>query len=130
MAITSEKLPLALRMERLGTESAFEVLVQARELETQGREIIHLEIGEPDFSTADHTVEAAIRALRDGWTHYGPPPGLPQLREAIAEDAGCRRGISVEAAEVVVTPGAKPILFFTILALIESGDDVLYPDPG
>ena len=107
MPAMSEKLPLARRMGRLGTESAFEVLLQARQLEAQGREIIHLEIGEPDFPTADHVVQAAIRALRDGWTHYGPPPGLPQLREAIAEDAGRRRGIQVDAAEVVVTPGAK-----------------------
>ena len=130
MPAMSEKLPLARRMGRLGTESAFEVLLQARQLEAQGREIIHLEIGEPDFPTADHVVQAAIRALRDGWTHYGPPPGLPQLREAIAEDAGRRRGIQVDAAEVVVTPGAKPIMFFAILALVEDGDQVLYPDPG
>src|SRR6266704_674025 len=117
-------------MGRLGTESAFEGLLQARQVEAEGREIIHLEIGEPDFPTADHVVQAAIRALRDGWTHYGPPPGLPQLRESIAEDAGRRRGIRVDAAEVVVTPGAKPIIFFAILALVEDGDQMLYPDPG
>jgi len=130
MPTMSQKLPLARRMGRLGTESAFEVLLQARQLEAQGHEIIHLEIGEPDFPTADHVLQAAIGALRDGWTHYGPPPGLPQLREAIAEDAGYRRGIQVDAAEVVVTPGAKPVMFFAILALVEDGDEVLYPDPG
>jgi aspartate/methionine/tyrosine aminotransferase len=117
-------------MERLGTESAFEVLSQARQLEVQGHDIIHLEIGEPDFPTPDHVVEAAIRALRDGWTHYGPTPGLPQLREAIAQYTSSRLGIPVEPKEVVVTPGAKPILCFAMLALIENGDEVLYPDPG
>jgi aspartate/methionine/tyrosine aminotransferase len=117
-------------MSRLGTESAFEVLVRARELEARGKEVIHLEIGEPDFPTAPHIIEAAAQALRDGWTHYGPPAGLPQLREAIAEDAGRRRGIRVDPAEVVVTPGGKPIMFFTILALVNQGDEVLYPNPG
>jgi aspartate/methionine/tyrosine aminotransferase len=117
-------------MSRLGTESAFEVLVRARELEARGKQIIHLEIGEPDFPTAPHIIEAAARALRDGWTHYGPPAGLPQLREAIAEDAGRRRGLRVDPAEVVVTPGGKPIMFFTILALVNRDDEVLYPNPG
>ena len=130
MAATLQKLLLAERMGRLGTESAFDVLVEARRLEQQGRDIIHLEIGEPDFPTATNIVEAAVRALREGWTHYGPPSGLPQLREAIAEDAARRRGISIDAAEVVVTPGAKPVMFFTILALVEPGDEVLYPNPG
>ncbi|MFB3921867.1 MAG: pyridoxal phosphate-dependent aminotransferase [Terriglobia bacterium] len=117
-------------MSRLGTESAFEVLVRARELEARGKEIIHLEIGEPDFPTAPHIVESAARALREGWTHYGPPAGLPQLRQAIAEDAGARRGIRIDPAEIVVTPGGKPIMFFTILALVDRGDEVLYPNPG
>ena len=121
---------LAGRMARLGTEGAFDVLVRARELEAQGREIVHLEIGEPDFPTADHIIQAAARALSQGWTHYGPPTGLPELREAVAEDAGRRRGITVHPDEVVITPGAKPIMFFTILALVEEGDEVLYPDPG
>jgi aspartate aminotransferase len=130
MSTVTSKLRLAERMSRLGTESAFEVLVRARELEARGKEIIHLEIGEPDFPTAPHIVEAAARALRDGWTHYGPPAGLPQLRQAIAEDAGARRGIHIDPAEIVVTPGGKPIMFFTILALVDRGDEVLYPNPG
>jgi len=130
MDATLEKVRLAERMSRLGTESAFDVLVRAQELEAQGREIIHLEIGEPDFPTAPHIVEAAARALRDGWTHYGPSPGLRQLREAVAEDASRRRDISVDPIEVVITPGGKPIMFFTILALVERGDEVLYPNPG
>jgi len=128
--VGESKLRLAERMSRLGTESAFEVLVRARELEARGKEIIHLEIGEPDFPTAPHIVEAAARALRDGWTHYGPPAGLPQLREAVAEDVARRRGIKVDPAEVVITPGGKPIMFFTILALVERDDEVLYPNPG
>lgn len=130
MATVLNKLRLAERMSRLGTESAFEVLVRARALEASGKEIIHLEIGEPDFPTAPHIVEAAARALREGWTHYGPPAGLPQLREAVAEDVGRRRGIRVDPAEVVITPGAKPIMFFVILALVERDDEVLYPNPG
>lgn len=124
------KLRLAERMSRLGTESAFEVLVRARELEARGKEIIHLEIGEPDFPTAKHIVDAGASALQAGWTHYGPPAGLPQLREAVAEDVGRRRGITIDPAECVITPGAKPILFFLILALIEKDDEVLYPNPG
>jgi aspartate aminotransferase len=128
--VGEKKLRLAERMARLGTESAFEVLVRARELEARGKQIIHLEIGEPDFPTAPHIIEAAARALRDGWTHYGPPAGLPQLREAIADDAGRRRGLRVDPAEVVVTPGGKPIMFFTILALVNRDDEVLYPNPG
>ncbi len=130
MTIAPNKLRLAERMSRLGTESAFEVLVRARELEARGKEVIHLEIGEPDFPTAPHVVEAATEALHDGWTHYGPPAGFPQLREAVAEDVGRRRGFGVDPAEVVITPGAKPIMFFTILALVEEGDEVLYPNPG
>jgi aspartate aminotransferase len=123
-------LRLADRMNRLGTESAFDVLVRARALEAAGREIVHLEIGEPDFPTAMHIVEAGVDALRYGWTHYGPSAGQPALREAVAQDAGRRRGISVDPSEVVITPGAKPILFFVILALVDRDDEVIYPNPG
>ena len=130
MTTILHKLRLAERMDRLGTESAFEVLVRARALEAVGREVIHLEIGEPDFPTAPNIVEAAAEALRQGWTHYGPPAGLPELRQAVAEDAGRRRGVSFDPSEVVITPGAKPIMFFTILALVNDGDEVLYPNPG
>ncbi len=117
-------------MDRLGTESAFEVLVRARELEARGKEIIHLEIGEPDFPTAPNIVEAGKRALDEGWTHYGPSAGLPELRQAVAEDAGRRRGISIDPSQVVITPGGKPIMFFAMLALVEPGDEVLCPNPG
>ncbi len=130
MATTAQHVRLAERMSRLGTESAFEVLVRARALEAQGKEVVHLEIGEPDFATAPHIVEAAVRALHEGWTHYGPAAGLPALRAAIAQDAGKRRGIKVDPAEVVVTPGGKPIMFFVIMALVEPDDEVLYPNPG
>ena len=117
-------------MSRLGTESAFEVLARARALERQGREIIHLEIGEPDFDTPAHIKEAAKQALDAGATHYGPSAGLPEVREAIAKHIAETRGVAVTPEEVVVTPGAKPIMFFTILALIAPGDEVLYPNPG
>ena len=117
-------------MARLGTETAFEVLVRARALEAQGRNIVHLEIGEPDFDTPGHITEAAIAALRGGATHYGPSAGLPELREAIAQDSTRRRGVRATPEMVVVTPGAKPILFFVILALVDEGDEVLYPNPG
>ena len=131
MATTAHRtFRLAERMSRLGTESAFEVLVRARELEARGKEIIHLEIGEPDFATPPNIVEAAARALREGWTHYGPPAGLPQLRGSIAETTSEHLGIPVDAGEVVVTPGGKPIMFFTILALVNEGEEVLYPNPG
>jgi aspartate aminotransferase len=121
---------LARRMERLGTETAFSVLAKAKALEAQGREIIHLEIGEPDFDTPSHIVEAGCRALRDGHTHYTPTAGIPELREAIAADVALSRGIEVDPAQVVVTPGGKPIMFFTILALVEEGDEVLVPNPS
>ena len=121
---------LAGRMERLGTETAFSVLAKAKALEAQGREIIHLEIGEPDFDTPSHIVEAGCRALRDGHTHYTPTAGIPELREAIAADIALSRGIEVDPAQVVVTPGGKPIMFFTILALVEEGDEVLVPNPS
>src|SRR5262245_61948896 len=118
------------RTHRLLTESAFKVLARARELERQGREVVHLEIGQPDFPSPPHVVEAAVKALRDGHTGYGPAPGLPELREAIAEDAGRRRGIQVSPSQVVVTPGAKPIIFYAIQSLVGEGDEVIYPDPG
>jgi len=121
---------LARRMSRLGTESAFEVLARAKALEATGRDIVHLEIGEPDFDTAPHIVEAACRALRSGATHYTPAPGIPELRAAIAETTSATRGHSVDVDQVVVTPGAKPIMFFTILALAERGKEVIYPNPG
>ena len=121
---------LARRMDKLGTESAFEVLVKARDLEARGRDVVHLEIGEPDFDTPPHIVYAAGQALRSGHTHYGPPAGLPELREAIAGDVSRSRGIPVNPDQVVVTPGAKPIMFYAILALAQPGDEVIYPDPG
>jgi aspartate/methionine/tyrosine aminotransferase len=117
-------------MERLGTETAFEVLARAKALEAQGQAILHFEIGEPDFETPAHIKEAAIQALRDGYTHYGPSPGLPVLREAIAEVVSQSRGIAVSPEEVIVTPGAKPIMFFTLLALAQAGDEVIYPNPS
>lgn len=121
---------IATRMSRLGTESAFEVLARAKALERQGREIIHLEIGEPDFDTPVHIRDAAKRALDEGATHYGPAAGLPELREAIAKHVGETRGVPVSPEEVVVTPGGKPIMFFTVLALVNAGDEVIYPNPG
>jgi len=124
------ELRLAGRMSRLGTETAFEVLNRARALEKQGKEIIHLEIGEPDFDTPLNVVEAGIAALRKGWTHYGPSAGLPELRQEIADYVSRTRNVPVSSDEVVVVPGGKPIIFFTVLALIESGDEVLYPNPG
>ena len=117
-------------MARLGTETAFEVLVRARALEAKGRSVVHLEIGEPDFDTPAHISEAAMAALRAGATHYGPSAGLPELRAAIAEDSTRRRGVRATPEMVVVTPGGKPIMFFAILALVDEGDEVLYPNPG
>jgi aspartate/methionine/tyrosine aminotransferase len=117
-------------MGRLGTESAFEVLARARALERQGKSVVHLEIGEPDFDTPVHIREAAKRALDAGATHYGPSAGLPELREAIARHIEKTRGVPVAADEVVVTPGAKPIMFFAILALVNREDEVVYPNPG
>jgi aspartate aminotransferase len=121
---------LAQRMSRIGTESAFDVLVRARALEAQGRDIIHLEIGEPDFPTPQNVVDAGKKALDEGWTHYGPSQGLPELREAIAEYISTTRGISVSAANVCVVPGGKPIIFFPMMALLDEGDEVVYPNPG
>lgn len=124
------ELRLAERMSRLGTETAFEVLNRARELERQGKDIIHLEIGEPDFDTPPNIVNSGIDALRAGWTHYGPAAGLPDLREAIAKEVSRSRGVEVNPEEVVVVPGGKPIIFFSILALVDEGDEVIYPNPG
>ena len=121
---------LAERMQRIGTESAFDVLVRARALEAQGKDIIHLEIGEPDFPTPQHIVDAGKKALDEGWTHYGPSQGLPELREAIAEYISKTRGITVSPANVCVTPGGKPIIFFPVLALLGPGDEAIYPNPG
>ena len=121
---------LASRMARLGTETAFEVLARARALEAQGKHVVHLEIGEPDFDTPSNIVRAAQEALGRGETHYGPSAGLPVLREAIAEDASRRRGLSVKPDQVVVYPGAKPVMFFMFLALLEEGDEAIYPNPG
>jgi aspartate aminotransferase len=118
------------RMSRLGTETAFEVLARAKELESQGRRIVHMEIGEPDFKTPDHIVAAAVKALEDGLHHYTPSAGIPALREAIAEHVSRTRKITVTPDQVVVTPGAKPIIFFSLLALIQKDDEVIFPDPG
>ena len=121
---------LADRMSRLGTETAFEVLARAKQLEAQGKNIIHLEIGEPDFDTPKNITDAAIKALKEGWTHYNPSAGLPDLRETIAQYVAKTRNIKVNRDQVVVTPGAKPIMFFSILALVNEGEEVIYPNPG
>jgi len=120
---------LAKRMSRLGTETAFDCLCRAKALECK-MEVVHLEIGEPDFDTPKHIREAAKRALDDGWTHYGPSAGLPELREAIAKYAGDLRGVKFSPEQVVVTPGGKPVMAFAIMALVEAGDEVIYPNPG
>jgi len=127
---TQHELQLARRMSRLGTETAFEVLNKARALERQGKSIIHLEIGEPDFDTPANVIEAGVDALHHGWTHYGPSAGLPELRQTIADYVSRTRGVKVAAEDVVVVPGGKPIIFFTMLALIDEGDEVIYPNPG
>lgn len=124
------RMRLADRMSRLATEGAMEVAARARALEATGRHVIHLEIGEPDFDTPANIREAAKRALDDGWTHYPPAPGLPVLRRAIADDFRARQGIDVSPDQVVVTPGAKPVMFYALLALAQEGDEVIYPDPG
>jgi len=117
-------------METLGTETAFEVLAKAKALEKQGKDIVHLEIGEPDFDTPKNIKEAAVKALNAGYTHYVPSAGIPELREAIAEYISKTRNIKVDSEEVVVTPGAKPIMFFAVLALVNPSEEVLYPNPG
>ena len=121
---------LARSLERLGTETAFEVLARARALENAGRRVIHLEIGEPDFPTPPHVIDAAARALRDGHTHYCQAPGLPVLREACAAHLSQLRGLEIDAGRVVVAPGAKLFLLFGVLATCDPGDEVIYPDPG
>src|SRR3989440_4968657 len=123
-------LRLAQRLARLGTETAFEVLVKAKALEAKGRDIVHLEIGEPDFDTPENIIAAATDALHKGFTHYGPSCGLPQLQEAIAQYVSETRQVNVSPNEVVIVPGGKPIIFFTILALAEEDDEVIYPNPG
>ncbi|MDE0485089.1 MAG: pyridoxal phosphate-dependent aminotransferase [Candidatus Poribacteria bacterium] len=117
-------------MSRLGTESAFEVLAKAKSLEAQGKDIIHLEIGQPDFSTPMNVCEAAFKAMKDGHTGYCPSAGIPEFREVVAQHISETRGVEIHPDEVTVTPGAKPIIFFTILALIDEGDEVIYPEPG
>ena len=121
---------LAQRMTRLGTETAFEVLAKARLLEAEGMDVVHLEIGEPDFDSPSNIVEAGKDALDDGFTHYGPSPGFPGLRDRIAQEIRDTRGVHVTGDNVVVTPGGKPIMFFLIMALVDRGDEVLYPNPG
>src|SRR5579872_2937304 len=121
---------LVSRMSQLQVESAFEVLVRARALEKQGRSVIHLEIGEPDFPTPPHIIEAGKRALDEGFTKYGPTAGMPELRESIARYISRTRGITANMDQVCVVPGAKPIMFFTMLALLDAGDEIIYPDPG
>src|ERR1700751_1186300 len=127
---TQHQLRLASRMSRLGTETALEFRNKARALERQGKDIVHLEIGEPDFDTPSNVVEAAVGALHKGWTHYGPSAGLPELRQQIAEYVSRTRGVPVATDEVVVVPGGKPIIFFSVLALADVGDEVVYPNPG
>ena len=124
------ELRLAQRMSRLGTETAFEVLAKARAVEAKGRDIVHLEIGEPDFDTPANIVDAAVDALHKGFTHYGPSAGLPDLRKVIADEVAATRHTTVSPDEVVVVPGGKPIIFFTLMALVQEGDEVIYPNPG
>lgn len=121
---------IADRISRLGVEGAFAVLQQARALEAQGKHIVHLEIGEPDFPTPQHIIEAGKQALQDGWTHYGPTMGLPDLREAIAKRLVTTHGVEISPGRIGVMPGAKPALFFAMMAVLEKGDEVIYPDPG
>jgi aspartate aminotransferase len=121
---------LAGRMSRIGTESAFEVLRRARALEAQGRNIIHLEIGEPDFPTPKHIIEAGKAALDQGFTHYGPTQGLPELRNAIASYVSRTREIEVSPDRVTVVPGGKPMMYFPMMAVLEEGDEAIYPNPG
>src|SRR5581483_5718282 len=127
---TLPQLRLARRMSRLGTETSFEVLVRARSLEAKGHDIVHLEIGEPDFDTPSNIIDAGVDALRGGWTHYGPSAGLPQLRQAVADYVAHTRHVDVAPEEVVVVPGGKPIIFFTAMALLEEGDEAIYPNPS
>src|SRR5215471_14978300 len=127
---TQAELKLAKRMAGLGSETAFEVLARARALEAQGHDIIHLEIGEPDFDTPANVVDTGIDALRQGWTHYTPSAGLPALREAVAEEVSRTRGVKCTSDEVIIVPGGKPTIFFAFMSLVEEGDEVIYPNPG
>jgi len=120
----------AARMAHIGSETAFEVLVRARALEAKGRSVVHLEIGEPDFDTPGHIVAAGQEAIENGFTHYGPGAGLPELRQAVSRYLQRWRGLDIEPGRVVITPGGKPVMFFAIMALVNPGDEVLYPDPG
>jgi aspartate/methionine/tyrosine aminotransferase len=121
---------MATRMSRLGTETAFTVLARAKALEAEGRDIIHLEIGEPDFDTPQNIIDAGVDALQGGYTHYTPAPGIPLLRETVAKYISDTRGLEYGPQNVVVVPGGKPIIFFPILALIEAGDEVVLPNPS
>ena len=121
---------LSSRQSRLGTETAFETLAKAKKLEAQGKNIVHLEIGEPDFDSPSYVIDAAKDALDQGFTHYGPSAGQPELRNAIAIHQGEFNGYSISPENVIVTPGGKPVMFFSLLALIEEGDEVIYPNPG
>jgi len=118
------------RMKRLGTETAFEVLVRAKQLEAEGQDMVHLEIGEPDFDTPANIRKAAARAIEEGYTHYNPAAGYPEIRKIISDEINRTRGLKTNADQVVITPGAKPIMFFTIFALVDAGDEVIYPNPG
>src|SRR3954451_5368814 len=121
---------LSSAMSRLGTETAFEVLVRAKALEAKGKDVVHLEIGEPDFDTPRNIIDAGANALQNGWTHYGPSAGLPELRSAVATYLNTSRATSYASENIVITPGGKPIMFFVILALLEAGDEAIYPNPG
>ena len=121
---------VAKRMDQLHTESAFKILAKAKALEAQGRSIIHLEIGQPDFKTPQHIIDAAYKAMNDGHTGYTPTPGYPQVRETIAEYAGAHKGIKTSMEEVVIVPGGKPVMFYTMLMLVNPGDEVVYPNPS
>src|SRR4051794_40587764 len=121
---------LSSAMSRLGTETAFEVLVRAKALEAKGKDVVHLEIGEPDFDTPRNIIDAGANALQSGWTHYGPSAGLPELRSAVATYLNSSRATSYRPENIVITPGGKPIMFFIILALLEAGDEAIYPNPG
>jgi len=128
--MSSTAVRFAERMSRLGTEGAFEVLARARKLEAEGKRIVHLEIGEPDFATPDNIVEAAIGAMQNGYTHYTPASGIWEAREAVAQFVSRMLSTEVEAADVVLVPGSKNVLLFTLLACVEPGDEVILPDPG
>ena len=122
--------PHAERLKRLGTETAFEVLAKAKALEAQGKEIIHMEIGEPDFDTPAYIKQAAKEALDQGYTHYTPSAGIMSVRQTIADYMSETRGIPIKPENIVIVPGGKPIMFYTIMALVDPGDEVIYPNPG